>query len=171
MKLKKLVLCFENEDTISISVAYIKNFLISNVQQHGNRTYVFNQEHKIDCEDYYDCNYMSLEVDYEKLNQFRSNQTGEFDADRINKHHDIVHIDLYFENDKVERIYLPWENRETTNGVENVLQINEISINEAVSQSSYFDKIPEDMKENVLASEKDDPFLNHKLLSVNVQGR
>lgn len=101
---------------------------------------------------------MSLEVDYEKLNQFRTNQTGEFDADRINKHHDIVHIDLYFENDKVERIYLPWENRETANGVENVLQINEISINEAVSQSSYFDKIPEDMKENVLAAEKDDPF-------------
>ena len=107
--LDKIVIVFENLETIEIPIQYIKSLRIDNVKTIETYDYdssITRQDpiHKIKKADY-----VELIIDYDYLNDKTSDSVTLFSAERLITGRDITDVELYFKNtNKFDSISVPW---------------------------------------------------------------
>ena len=153
-KLKKIEFGFENVESGEVSVDAIQDMKIVGLHQVGHRDfhdgYVSFTENLV-------ADSFLIELDYEMANQ---NLTGE----RLYDYDDIVNVTLYFENGTSETINLPWLELRRD---ENDWQSSELRTNRPLNKETLGRMSP-DLAKAMQRIEKDDRFMNRKILTVHV---
>ena len=158
--LVKINLGFENVCGVDIPAKYIRNLRIANVTQISSYDLNTNHGHL-----YADS--ATFTVDYGELNKLDTRIDNLPIGKRIMSFHDIVAIDLYYQDQKDPvSIYMPWMSHGSSE--ENLWQTNRLYIKKSIfDKNPALNHWPKAKIEQVRQFEEQSHTIGHHLLEVN----
>ena len=159
-KLKKIEFGFENVESGEAQGDAIQEMKIVGLHQVGHRD--FNDGY-VSFTENLEADSFLIELDYEMANQ-NLTDTDEPVGERLHAYNDIVDVTLYFEDGTSETINLPWLELRRD---ENDWQSSELRTNRPLNKETLGRMSP-DLAKAMQRIEKDDGFMNRKILTVHV---
>lgn len=159
-KLEKVEFGFENVESGEVSGDAIQEMKIVGLHQVGHRD--FNDGY-VSFTENLEADSFLIELDYEMANQ-NLTDTDEPVGERLHAYNDIVDVTLYFEDGTSETINLPWLELRRD---ENDWQSSELRTNRPLNKETLGRMSP-DLAKAMQRIEKDDGFMNRKILTVHV---
>lgn len=159
-KLEKVEFGFENIESGEVSGDAIQEMKIVGLHQVGHRD--FNDGY-VSFTENLEADSFLIELDYEMANQ-NLTDTDEPVGERLHAYNDIVDVTLYFEDGTSETINLPWLELRRD---ENDWQSSELRANRPLNKETLGRMSP-DLAKAMQRIEKDDRFMNRKILTVHV---